>query len=138
MDAPTIVAVGAYSLSAAGFVAFSLSFGLRGQWEPWHEAAAGRPWTELDPGVRTVILAIMRAAASGGLALAFATGILVYRLAVGDPTAIWALPIVTLGFAIPGTLVAFRFRAATNAKPPLGPAFAGVAIPLVGLAASLY
>lgn len=137
MSITTYVAIGAYSLSALGFVAFAASFGLRDRWEPWHSEAVGKPWEELDASLRTVVLAIMRAAASGGLALAFATTYLIYRLAQGDASAIWALPLVTLGFAIPGTLVALRFRQRTAAKPPLGPAFMGVLIPLVGLAASL-
>ena len=137
MSITTYVAIGAYCVSALGFLAFAAAFGLRDRWEPWHSEAVGTPWEELDARLRTVILAIMRAAASGGLALALATGYLIYRLASGDPSAVWALPLVTLGFAIPGTLVALRFRRRTSAKPPLGPAFMGVLFPLVGFVASL-
>ena len=137
MSIATYVAIGAYSLSALGFLAFAAAFGLRDRWEPWHSEAVGTPWEELDARLRTVILAIMRAAASGGLALALATAYLIYRLATGDASAGWALPLVTLGFAIPATVVAVRFRQRTSVERPIGPALIGVLVPLVGLVASL-
>lgn len=44
---------------------------------------------------------------------------------------------MTLAFAIPAAIVALRFQRATSARPPLGPAIAGVALPVIGLLASL-
>src|SRR5262245_41566087 len=100
------VSVVAYALSGLGFLGFAASFGLRREWEPWHGEAVGQRWSELSPALRVVILAIMRAAAAGGLALAVATSILTYRLAQGDPLARWALPAVTLTFAVPAAIIA--------------------------------
>jgi len=137
MNATTIVAVAAYALSALGFVAFAASFGLRREWEPWHGEATGQKWAEHSPAMKLVILSIMRAAGAGGLALAVATGYLSFRLAQGDASARWALPAVTLSFAIPSALVALNFQRRSTAKPPLGPAITGVLLPVIGLIASL-
>ncbi len=137
MEIATIIASGAYSLSALGFLGFAVTFGLRKEWEPWHADAAQRPWSRVEPSMQLVILAIMRAAAAGGLALALITAALVWQFVHGDPFARWALPVVTLTFAIPGAAVAFRFGAQTKAAPPLGPAVAGVVVPLIGVVATL-
>ncbi len=137
MSGWTIVAVVAYSASALGFLAFAASFGLRAEWEAWHAEAAGQPFSELGRGVQVVVLAIMRAAAAGGLALAVITTLLVVQLARDESFARVALPVVTLTFAIPAAAVAVRFRRTTAANPPLGPAVAGVVTPIIGLVASL-
>ncbi|MEM6992019.1 MAG: hypothetical protein AAF721_16030 [Myxococcota bacterium] len=137
MTTTMMISVGAHALSGLGFLAFAAGFGLRGAWEPWHGEAVGQPWESLPAELRVVILAIMRAAAAGGLALAVAIGLLVWRLAQGDAFAIVALPAVSLTFAIPGAVIAWRFRQRTSANPPLGPAIVGIAVPMVGLIASL-
>src|SRR5262245_54640254 len=98
MTVEMLVAVVAYSLSAMGFVAFGASFGLRGEWGPWHGAAVGKKWSELGREMLIVIISIMRAAGAGGIALAVTTGLLMYRLAAGDFFARAALAVAALTF----------------------------------------
>ncbi len=137
MPVSMIVSVVAYALSSLGFLAFSAGFGLRREWEPWHGRLVGCSWAELSEPLRVVLLSLMRVAAAGGAALAITTAALTYALATGDPRARWLLPAVTLAFAVPAALVAVRFGRSGDARPPLGPAVAGVALPVVGWVASL-
>ena len=104
----------------------------------YHAQAAGKTWTELDPGLRWLILAYLKFIGGGWLAVSLAIGIMLFiPFRRGEAWARLAIPIVGLvsyGTALYGTLlVTFN----TSASPPWLISALGVLLMILGFLFSL-
>jgi formate hydrogenlyase subunit 3/multisubunit Na+/H+ antiporter MnhD subunit len=66
------VAFGCYLGCALGIAGFGLVYLFRPEFMPYHAVAVGRSWEEIEPPLRLLYLALMKAAAAGWLATALA------------------------------------------------------------------
>jgi len=128
----------AFDLGGVFLIAvFGVIYLTRRQFMPYHAVAVGKQWLELDPPVRVLLLALMRA--SGGLCIAVTFLELVLLYVAGWHGARWALYAAAVG----GLLVTAAFVAGmtlvtrnTQAKPPWIVAVVGGSFFVIGLGAA--
>ena len=126
-------------LSLAALV--SLLFGVRylvaRQFMPYHAAVAGKAWQDLEPGVQTIILGMLKILAGGFLAYGIALLWLLIPLAQKQAWAPWAVLTLTLASVLPSVYVTIWLRRfAPSAPTPVAPALAVLIVALVGGALS--
>ncbi len=113
--------VAALLYAAMAFVSLVLGgiYLFRDSFMPYHAAALGKDWGELDPATRTLLKALMEVAAGGWLAL----GVLVLLLVAipmrrGERWARLAAPAALLLFYVPTLLATLSVLHETPASPP--------------------
>lgn len=126
------------ALAGAVSVLFGVRYLLTKQFMPYHAAVAGKSWQELDRGVRTIILGMLRiiggALAAYGLALLW----LLVPLRGGQAWAAWAALTLTAACVLPTLYVTITLRrAAPSAATPIAPAAAVLAMAWVGAVLAL-
>ena len=126
-------------LSLAALV--SLLFGVRylvtRQFMPYHAAVAGKAWKDIEPGVQTIILGMLKILAGGFLAYGIALLWLLIPLAQKQAWAPWAVITITLASVLPSVYVTIWLRQfAPSAPTPVAPALAVLIVALVGGALS--
>ena len=126
-------------LSLAALV--SLLFGIRylvtRQFMPYHAAVAGKAWQDIEPGVQTIILGMLKILAGGFLAYGIALLWLLIPLVQKQMWAPWAVITITLASVLPSVYVTLWLRRfAPSAPTPIGPALAVLVVALVGGALS--
>jgi len=120
----------------------SIFFGVRylrtKEFMPYHAVVAGKSWSELDLGVQTIILGMLKIVGGGlttyGLALLW----LLLPLNRGESWAAWAALTITATAVLPTlyvTIMLRRFQPA--AKTPVVPTLIALALALAGVAAAL-
>jgi hypothetical protein len=86
---------------------------------PYHAAALGKEWAELDAATQVLIKALMEVAAGGWLALGALLLLLVaFPIRRGERWARWAAPVATLLFYVPTLLATLSVLQQTPASPP--------------------
>jgi hypothetical protein len=86
---------------------------------PYHSAALGQSWAELDPATRVLIKALMEVAAGGWLALGALVLLLVaIPIRHGERWARFAAPGALLLFYVPTLLATLSVLRRTPASPP--------------------
>ncbi|MGB2933041.1 MAG: hypothetical protein WBB88_11915, partial [Methyloceanibacter sp.] len=89
------IALVLYFLVALFSFGLGLTYGLRDQFQSYHETAVGVPWDQLDSRLQTLLLALMEVAAGGWLALFVLTMALLFGpFRRGEH---WARVIIPLG-----------------------------------------
>ncbi|HYX63992.1 MAG TPA: hypothetical protein VE935_07220 [Burkholderiales bacterium] len=126
-------------LSLAALV--SLLFGIRylvtRQFMPYHAAVAGKAWQDIEPGLQTIILGMLKILAGGFLAYGIALLWLLIPLAQKQAWAPWAVITITLASVLPSVYVTIWLRRfAPSAPTPVAPALAVLVVALVGGALS--
>jgi hypothetical protein len=102
----------------------SLIFGViyltRPRYLPYHRSALGKEWEELEPEMRTLILALMRAVGGGSMAAGFGIAFLQFQFNREQESWI-ALCILIMGLLLAfGSLYAmFLVRFRTKGRPPV-------------------
>ena len=125
-------------LAALISIFFGLRYLLARQFMPYHAVVAGKQWTDLDSGVRTVILGMQRILGGGFIAYGMALLWLLLALSLKAPWASWAVLTVTLPATFPALYVTIALRrVAPSARTPVVPAAVVVALALVGAGLSL-
>jgi|WetSurMetagenome_2_1015567.scaffolds.fasta_scaffold15507_3 hypothetical protein len=105
---------------------------------PFHEEAAGRPWVELEPGVQSVILALMRVSGLGFLVTALLLLLLPVSTYVNDSRDVTlVLPAVALVFCLGLFFVNLQLRAKTGAQTPWKGALYAAVLLVVGMGLSM-
>ena len=83
MSNAMIAAFVCYALVVLLTFTFAMIYLTRSQFMPYHREAIGKPWVELEPAVRTIIFALMRAGGASGFTLGVAMGLIL------SPGATW-------------------------------------------------
>lgn len=120
-----IIALILYSLSLLSGMVYGVVYLMRDRFMPYHRAALGRPWEELDLPTRTLLLALMKTAGGGALGCAV-TGafVLAGPFIAGERWANWALLATILCSFVPAVYATFLVHAKTGANTPRVPALA--------------
>ncbi len=120
----------------------SIFFGVRylraKEFMPYHAVVAGKSWSELDLGVQTIILGMLKIVGGGlttyGLALLW----LLLPLNRGESWAAWAALTITATAVLPTLYVTIALRRfQRKAKTPVVPTLIALALALAGVAAAL-
>lgn len=120
----------------------SIFFGVRylrtKEFMPYHSVVAGKSWSELDLGVQTIILGMLKIVGGGlttyGLALLW----LLLPLNRGESWAAWAVLTITATAILPTLYVTIMLRRfQPKAKTPVVPTIIALALALAGVAAAL-
>jgi len=127
------ISFGSYSLVAVIGLAFGLIYLIRSKFMPYHSAAVGLAWTEVDERFRILIIAILRVAGGGFLAASAATiFLLLIPFRSGELWANWALLAVGLASAVPSLIATLLIKLKTPASPPWIAAVAAIVLLLAG------
>jgi hypothetical protein len=114
------IAVCSYLLAFLIAAAFAVAYLTRRQFMPYHQEAVARPWSEIDPRVQVLLLALMRIIGWAWLALTCAGLMLLYRVFF-HPHGLLQL-IGFQGFCLlavaPTIAVTTHVRRQTGARPP--------------------
>ena len=113
--------VAAFLYSATALVSLVLGgiYLFRDSFMPYHAAALGKDWGELDPATQALLKALMEVAAGGWLALGALVLLLVaFPIRRGERWARLAAPAALLLFYVPTLLATLRVLHGTPASPP--------------------
>jgi hypothetical protein len=104
---------------------------------PYHEQALGQSWVELTPSFRSLYLMMCRAigvpTAIAALAL---LALLIFAWRRGERWALWAVPLLTLGYGLPMLAITVWVRVETGAETPTLALAIGNALALLATALS--
>jgi hypothetical protein len=105
------------------------------QFMPYHADALGTAWAALEPAEQTLILALMRVAGGGWVAVGITLAVLVaVPFRQGQAWAVWLLPLLGLVFYLPNLYATVRVTLDTPATAPWYGNLAGIVALLVGYA----
>ena len=105
------------------------------QFMSYHAEALDAPWQELDPGLQTLILALMKLAGGGWFALGFFTIVMaVATLKTRSNVARLSLPAVTLISWSASFSATWGVYQATGAATPWAPSMAMIGLAILALA----
>ena len=91
------LALGIYLVAGAVDILLGTTYFSSKQFMSYHAEAVGAPWQEMDGGVQTLILALMKLAGGGWFALGVVTIVLALAaLKTRSVIAGWTLPVGTL------------------------------------------
>jgi len=125
------------SLSALVSVFFAIRYFTTKAYMPYHAVVAGKGWSELDPGVRIIILGMLRIIAGGFATYGVALLWLLLPLSARQSWAAWAVLTLTLAGVLPALYVTLSLRrSAPAARTPVVPAAVVLALGLAGAAVS--
>ena len=114
-----LVAAALYAGTAFVSLVLGAIYLLRDSFMPYHAAALGKSWTELDPATQALLKALMEVAAGGWLALGALVLLLVaFPIRRGEPWARLAAPAALLLFYVPSLLATLSVLRETPASPP--------------------
>lgn len=107
--------------SAIAFI--SLVFGAiyltRSEFMPYHSLALGKSWSEVEPEIQTLVLALMRVAGSGFIATGVAVVVLLMIAAkTGDNLAIYGIFLICFSTSLGSCLATFLVKNKTPGNPP--------------------
>jgi hypothetical protein len=120
----------------------SIFFGVRylrtKEFMPYHAVVAGKSWSELELGVQTIILGMLKIVGGGlttyGLALLW----LLMPLNRGESWAAWAALTITATAVLPTLYVTIMLRRfQPKAKTPVVPTLIALALALAGVVTAL-
>jgi len=113
------VALILFVLSVVPGAVFGLIYLVIPRFMPYHAAAAGVGWPELSPGLRALILALLRVAGGGFLAASAAVLIMILRgFRRGLAWSYWAIPLVGACSSVPTLYATLFLKLRTQAATP--------------------
>ena len=121
-------------------IAFGIRYIVSSQYMPYHAVVAGRSWSELEPGIQTVIRGLFKVAAAGFLGFGVSLLWLLIPLHSRAAWAPWAVLSITVVSVAPTLHVTLWLRRhAPSARTPVIPAAGvlaiGVAAAVLGIVA---
>ena len=129
------VAFGIYVVAGAVDILLGATYFSSKQFMSYHVEAVGAPWQELDTGVQTLVLALMKLAGGGWFALGFFTIVLALAaIKTRSVVARWALPAATLISWSASFAATWGVYQATGAATPWGPSLAVIGLALLAVA----
>jgi hypothetical protein len=136
VDTAHLAAAACYAAVALFCVAFGIVYLLRASFMPYHEAAVGMPWAQLEPRLQALILGLLRVAGGGLLSGGLALAVLLVPFGAGETWTLWALPSIGLAAVLPTLYATVSIRVRTGAKTPVWLSAAGVALLALGIVLS--
>ena len=113
------VAAFLYAATAGVSVVLGAIYLIRDSFMPYHAAALGKGWGELDPETQALLKALMDVAGGGWLALGALVLLLVaFPIRRGERWARFGAPAALLVFYVPTLLATLRVLHETPASPP--------------------
>ena len=127
-----------YTLFLLLTITFSVFYLFRTEFMPYHAAAVGQNWSEVNPAFQSLILGLMKAVGAAWLSLSIAITILLIKyFKQGIRWAFWAIPAIALIPVLVNLYVAINMALNTPASPPWKvAAFNGILL-LVGFILSM-
>lgn len=133
MSTTFLISFISYSFVTLISILFGLIYLIKNQFMPYHSAALGSLWSDLEANWQVLIIALMRAAGGGFLATGLAMFILLiipYR--AGETWSIYAIPLISLCTSF-GTLYAtLLVKTRTPGNPPVILSFIAIALTIIG------
>jgi hypothetical protein len=130
--------VGFLSLAALISILFGIRYFAAKAYMPYHAVVAGKPWQELEHGVRTIILGMLRILGGGFAAYGIALLWMLLPLVSGAPWAPYAILSTSAAVLVPTLYVTIALRrAAPSARTPIVPACVVIALVILGSAPSI-
>ena len=127
-----------YSLVAVLGLVFALMYLTRSEFMPYHSAAVGLAWDEVDERFRILIIAVLRVAGGGYLTASTATiFFLLIPFRNGELWANWALLAVGLASLVPSLAATLLVKFKTPASPPWIAATCGLVLLVAGFVLAL-
>ena len=100
----------------------------------YHAEAVGIPWREIDSGMQTLILALMKLAGGGWLALGLLTIVLAAGLLIKNHAlARWAVPAGTIVFWAASFMATWSVYQATGAQTPWAPSLGAIGMAIIAM-----
>jgi hypothetical protein len=125
-------------LAALVSVFFGIRYLLSREYMPYHAVVVGKGWAQLEAGVQTVILGMLRIIGGGILAYGVALLWLLLPMNRGEPWAAWAALAISGAILVPTLYVTIMLRRfQPKAKTPVVPTVIVMALVLAGVGASL-
>ena len=127
------------SLAALISIFFGVRYFATKEYMPYHAVVSGKPWSELEPGVRTIILGMLRIIAGGFTTYGVALLWVLIPLGAKQAWAPWAVLTLTCTGVLPSLYVTIALRrAAPAARTPVVPAAVVLILGLLGAAVSIW
>lgn len=128
------IAFGCYLAGTLIVTAFGIVYLFRSEFMPYHAVAVGRGWEAFDPAVQVLLLALMRAVASGCLAVAvLQIVLLLVPFRQGATWARWTMTGAGLLMCAGSLYAMLLVKLNTPANPPLFGPILGAVLLLLGL-----
>jgi hypothetical protein len=128
------LALGSYLVMGAVSIVVGVTYFTAKQFMPYHAQAVGTPWQEVDTGVQTLILALMKVAGGGWFVLGFLTIILALaEFRTRSAVARWTLPMATLIFYSASLAATWGVYQETGAATPWELSLAMIGFALLAL-----
>ncbi len=109
-----------YSFVALVLIVFGLIYLIKNQFMPYHSEALGLSWSDLEPNLQVLILALMRAAGGGFLATGLAMLILlIIPWRAGDTWSIYAIPTISFCTSSGALYATWLVKTRTPGNPPV-------------------
>jgi hypothetical protein len=125
-------------IAALAIILFGIRYMRRQAFLPYHAAVAGKPWSELDPGVQAVILGMLKIIGGGFATLGVSLLWLCFALHDGVRWAPWAILTISAIALVPMLSVTLRLRAfRADAETPVVPTLVLMALIIVGVGLSI-
>jgi len=105
---------------------------------PYHAVVAGKSWSQLEPGVQTIILGMLTIIGGGFISYGCAVLWLFVPLNRGEAWSRWAILTLTAASIVPTLYVTIALRRfAPQAETPVAPAALVLTLMILGLGLSL-
>ena len=127
------------SIAALLSLVFGIRYFLAKEFMPYHAVVAGTSWSQLTPGLQTIILGMLKIVGGGLTTYGFALLWLLLPLSRREAWASWAALTITVATVVPTlyvTIVLRRFE--PSARTPVVPASIVLALAVVGAATSFF
>lgn len=132
------LALAAVLLVALGGILFGVRYMRREAYLPYHADVAGKSWNELDPGVQTIILGMLKVIGAGFVTLGVTLLWLCFALHEGVRWAPWAILTVSAVALGPMLYVAAKLRTfRPGAQTPVRPTLAMMVLIVAGVGLAL-
>jgi hypothetical protein len=124
-----------YSIVALISVVLGSIYLFSPQFMPYHAAALSTAWAALEPAEQTLILALMRVAGGGWVAVGIVLAVRVMGpFRQGQAWAVWLIPLLGLVFYLPNLYATVRVTLDTPATAPWYGNLIGIGALLAGYA----
>lgn len=138
MNIQLLFSAGCFLLVMLTGLVFAYLYLFRHSFMPYHSAAVGMQWGELEPATRVLIIALMRVIGGGWLAVSSAIGWMVYiPMLNGERWSSWAILFIGLSVTIPTFIATLIIKKKTRGKPPVFVAFASIVMLMLGFFVSI-